>query len=97
VASLRGVRNDFLVNSYALGMEHRFKDGEDSIIIGCLYNIAEYVLLVTAKARKNLAGNWLFFRSFVWELSYLTHSIQFPSFCQLLLSLLIDPALVATL
>jgi hypothetical protein len=44
VASLRGVRNDFLVNSYALGMELRFKDEEDSIIIGCLYSIAEYVL-----------------------------------------------------
>jgi hypothetical protein len=34
VASLREVRNDFFVNSYAFGMEPRFKDGEDSVIMG---------------------------------------------------------------
>jgi hypothetical protein len=44
VASLREVRNDFFVNSYALGMELMFKDGEDLVIIGYLYSIAEYAL-----------------------------------------------------
>jgi hypothetical protein len=32
VASLRDVRNVFFVNSYALGIDLRFKDGEDSVI-----------------------------------------------------------------
>jgi hypothetical protein len=43
VASLREVRNVFL-NSYALGVELRFKDWEDSVIIGYLYSIAENAL-----------------------------------------------------
>jgi hypothetical protein len=44
VASLREVRNDCLVKSYALKMDLRFKDGEVSVITGYLYSIEEYVL-----------------------------------------------------
>jgi hypothetical protein len=43
VASLREIRRFVLVNSYALGLELRFKDEEDSIIVG-YPKIAEFVL-----------------------------------------------------
>jgi hypothetical protein len=44
VASLREVRDDFFVNSYALGMQLRFKDRKDSVIVWCLYSIADHAL-----------------------------------------------------